>query len=445
MSDERMAVDLRNAFESAYEPNPGLEERVMAAIPWDAPKPGRLSWPRLAGGIAGVVAVVTIVALVAPTVLSRLNIAVPGVTPPTDVIAYSLASVTSESVFVVQRGMTKPGNVLLQSRDGGRSWTSRLGFSGVYDGMQMFGRDGYIWSIDLGGSNCGVLDSSCQPKQPTFGINLYRTSDSGSTWTELPDNGIAVNGIYFLDPQHGWIDSSSPKTGLGNDVLYATTDGGASWKLVGPLPQSAPMGWVYGVGQYHVTFSDAKHGWYLGNGLLFTTTDAGHSWNLFGSLHRYAGTTLTYYQPVFSGLDGVLPVAYRAAGPDNATANQLAFFLTEDGGSSWSNQPRTSPAGFAPVGDIVAITILDSQHFWLTSQSLTGGDNVQAGPAVARTTDGGLTWTVSHHTPRILQMIFRDPTHGFALDVTGADNVNGILSTSDAGATWQRVNIPVFA
>jgi len=29
--------------------------------------------------------------------------------------------------------------------------------------------------------------------------------------------------------------------------------------------------------------------------------------------------------------------------------------------------------------------------------------------------------------------------------VTGDQNVNGILSTSDAGATWHRVNVPVFS
>ena len=29
--------------------------------------------------------------------------------------------------------------------------------------------------------------------------------------------------------------------------------------------------------------------------------------------------------------------------------------------------------------------------------------------------------------------------------MSGTTNVNGILSTSDSGATWQRVDIPVFA
>ena len=88
--------------------------------------------------------------------------------------------------------------------------------------------------------------------------------------------------------------------------------------------------------------------------------------------------------------------------------------------------------------------ILDPQRIWLTSQSLTAGDNVQAGPAVARTSNGGRTWTAAQKTPRILQMIFLDPIRGYALDVTGQTNVNGIVRTTDSGATWQRVTVPVF-
>jgi len=387
---------------------------------------------------------VLIVVLVTPTLLSRLNIAFPGSSGQLNRPAYSLASVTSDSLFVVQRDLERPDSVLLQSRDGGRSWSARLRFVGVYDGMEMFGQDGYMWSIDLAGTNCGALDKSCRPQPPTSALALYHTSDGGSTWTELPANGIPTGGVYFLDSLHGWIDSTSPEAGLGHNVLYATTDGGKSWNLIGPLPPTAPMSWVYGVGMYHVTFSDPLRGWYLGSGVLFSTLDAGKSWQPVG-LHQ-AGTGLirTFLQPVFSGQEGILPIAYRNPnGPDNATANEIYLQVTHDGGATWAD-PRQAPVGFAPVGDVLSITILDSQHIWLTSQSLTGGDNVQTGPAVARTVDGGVSWTVSHQTWRILQMTFRDATHGFALDVTGDRNVNGIISTSDGGASWQRVNVPVF-
>jgi photosystem II stability/assembly factor-like uncharacterized protein len=442
MSEERLATEIREAFEHAHEPSPGLENRVIGGLPWDEPRQRVVVRPRLAGTFAAVLAVATVVVLVAPTVLSRLNIAFPGSGVAAEPPAYSLAAVSGNSLFVVQR---RGDNVLLQSPDGGRTWLKRIQFAGAYDGMQMFGQDGFVWSIGLPPS-CRTTGGSCQPPSQT--LQVYRTWDGGATWTALPATSFAANDVFFLDALHGWIDSGSPATGLGNDVLYATTDGAKTWKLVGPLPNSAPMVYVYGVGDYRVTFSrDADgslHGWYVGNGAMFTSTDGGRSWRaLF--LHQACCSTRTFSQPVFSGQEGILPVAYRnPSGPDNATANELVFYVTHDGGATWTDT-RSAPTSFAPVGDVLAITILDSQHIWLTSQSLTGGDNVQAGPAVARTSDGGVTWTVTHHTPRILQMTFRDATHGFALDVTGPTNVNGILETSDAGATWHRVTVPLFS
>jgi len=453
VSEERVAVDIRNAFDQDYEPNRGLEDRVVAAIPWDEPRRRTLSRPRLAGTLAAALAVITIVILIAPSILTRLNITFPGFGGGTEPPAYSLAAVTPDSAFVVQRfiaatGPNRPtGNVLLQSPDGGGTWTDRLHFNGVYDGMQMYGQDGFIWAIDMEMTNCKANGVACQP--PSQHVVLYRTWDGGATWTNLPDPGFAVNGAFFADRLNGWIDSGSPMTGLGSDFLYATTDGGKIWKLVGPLPKSAPMSWGYGVGMYHVTFnrnSDGSfRGWYLGNGLLFTTTDGGRSWQpvVINAPAPLSGWTVTPYQPWINGRAGVLPMAYRdPSGPDNATANQIYFFVTHDGGATWG-EPRNTPVGFAPVGDDLSITILDSQRIWLTSQSLSGGDKVQTGPAVARTVDGGIRWTVTHQTWRILQMTFRDATHGFALDVTGDHNVNGILSTADGGATWHRVNVPV--
>ena len=450
MSEEHLAVEIRDAFADVYEPNRGIEERTLAVVPWDEPRRRTWSAPRLTGAFAAAIATAVIVILIAPTALTRLNQAFPGPGGTGQPPAYSLAAVSGNSLFIVQR---REANVLLQSPDGGSTWIARLRFDGVYDGMQMYGKDGFIWSIDMRFAPCGAANQpACQA--PTKNLRLFRTQDGGATWTGLPSPDFAANGVFFLDGRHGWVDSGSPLNGLGNDTLYATTDGGQTWALVGALPQAAPMGWVYGVGNYHVTFSSPLRGWYLGNGTLFTTADGGHTWTLdrvqsytFGDMPQDLANTLTYYsQPVFNGQEGILPVAYRPTnGPDNATANRIEFFSSHDGGATWSQLARQAPIGFEPVGDILAITILDPQHFWLTSQSESAGDNMQAAPAVARTSDGGVTWTVTHMQWRILQMSFRDATHGFAFDVTGENNVNGILKTSDGGQTWQRVNVPIFS
>ena len=453
MSEDRTAVAIRDAFDSTYVASPGLEDRVVSAIPWERPRDAATSMPRLAGVAAVTIAVLAVGVLLAPTLLSRLNFQFPG-TIPAEPPAYSLAAVSADSVFVVQRGglggpPNQPAsNVLLQTSDRGTSWSDRLHVIGVYDGMQMFGSAGFIWTIDMSSPGCAGGQRNCAP--PSQAMTAYRTADGGSTWAALPVTSFPVEDAFFLDATHGWADSGGPMSGLGAEVLYQTTDGGTSWSRVGALPTAQPMGYVSGVGNYRVTFSRQSDafltGWYVGATQLYTTTDAGLSWRPL-SLSvpaSVAGWTSTPSQPAFSGKEGVLPIAYHdPKGPDNATANRIYLYVSHDGGATWGD-PHPAPAGFAPVGDDLSISILDSMHIWLTSQSLSGGDNVQASPAVARTSDGGLTWTVAKNTPRILQMTFADATHGYALDVTGVYNVNGILSTSDGGTTWQRVTMPIF-
>jgi photosystem II stability/assembly factor-like uncharacterized protein len=448
MTDERLAVGIRDAFESTYVPSLGLEERVVSAIPWDRPADRATTVPRLAGVFATTVALLLIVVLAAPTILSRLNIQIPGSTRGPEAPAYSLAAVSGGSVYVVQR---TAHNDLLQSRDGGRTWTDRLHFGGVYDGAQIFGADGFIWSIDMQSGECRATSgkgSSCVP--PSYGLTMYRSVDGGSTWSALPVPAFPVEDVFFLDASLGWAVSSSPTTGVGVEALYATADGGASWTPVGALPRAAPNGQVFGVGNYRVTFSrqgdGSLRGWYVGATQLYVSTDAGRSWQpvAISAPAPVAAWAVTPAQPAFAGQEGILPMAFHdPTGPDNATANRVYIYVSHDGGSTWID-PRPAPAGFAPVGDVISTAILDSNHIWLTSLSLTAGDKVQARPAVARTSDGGLSWTVAENTPRILEMTFGDAVHGYALDVSGQTNVNGILSTSDSGATWQRVDIPLF-
>jgi photosystem II stability/assembly factor-like uncharacterized protein len=254
--------------------------------------------------------------------------------------------------------------------------------------------------------------------------------------------------VYFLDASHGWADSSSPVQR--SESLYATTDGGATWSLVGPLPTASPTGSVLGVGNYRVTFSRSSNGslrgWYVGATQLFTSADDGRSWHpvAFEVPATVAGWIVTPQQPGIEDPAGVVAIAYRdPKGPDNATSNRIYLYASRDGGATWGS-PRPAPEGFAPVGDILSTAILDPQHVWLTSQSQSGGDNVQAGPAVARTSNGGISWQVASKTPRILSMTFLDPIRGYALDVSGPTNTNGILKTTDSGATWQRIEVPIF-
>lgn len=430
MKDRQLETKIREAFDSHHVPSPGLEERVIAAVPWQTQPPRSSFGPRLAGTFAVILAVAVIVVLIASTILTRLGSKVGQVgtgEPPT----YSLSAVTGDFVFIVQQGN---GNVLLQSSDNGRTWEARLRFAGVYGGADIFGDDGFVWSRDAASQ----------------ALTLYRTADGGATWTVLSPTAFPVQDVFFLDAAHGWVDSGVSQTGSTSEVLYATQDGGATWSRVGTLPAASPKSYPYGSGNHRVTFSRTSdgslRGWYVGATQLFTSTDGGRTWHAvtFAVPAPVAGRMAVPKQPAFEDRSGVVVVGYRdSKGAENATSNLIYLYVSSDGGATWGD-PRPAPEALAPVGDILSTAILDPQRVWVTSQSLTAADNVQARPAVARTSNGGRTWQVADNTPRILQMAFLDPIRGYAVGVSGAKNASGIFRTTDSGATWQPIAVPIF-
>jgi photosystem II stability/assembly factor-like uncharacterized protein len=208
----------------------------------------------------------------------------------------------------------------------------------------------------------------------------------------------------------------------------------------------------FGVNDSPLRFIDESTGWYAtwqkatpGHSGLFVTRDGGATWTE-QPFEALAGYDMVLELPVVFGDRYMLPVGARAiGGADNATPNLIYAYTSTDGGRTWSEPRRMLgpvSASFQPVGDRWQAFYLDAGHWWLTSQSNTAGDNVQAKPAVARTSDGGRTWQVFAPAPRILVMSFADPANGWAEDVTGEKNTNGLLKTSDGGAHWTRVAIP---
>jgi hypothetical protein len=148
----------------------------------------------------------------------------------------------------------------------------------------------------------------------------------------------------------------------------------------------------------------------------------------------------------FNNRQALLPVSLRRhGGADNATPNLLYAYSSADGGATWKT-PRpllgAEVARFQPLGEQWSGFFPDASHWWVTSTGLTAGDGVQAAPGVARSMDAGATWRIYSPSPRILVMRFSDAEHGWAADVSGPQNTNGLLRTSDGGAHWVRVNLP---
>lgn len=128
-----------------------------------------------------------------------------------------------------------------------------------------------------------------------WGPALYATSDGGQTWRplpSLPSSGYPL-ALDFVDANNFWAIVTPPGWTKGNsptrDWLYRSSDGGGTWKLVqADLPIGFPVS--------SLLFIDANHGFAaqeqgastgppVGSSTeVLATSDGGHTWKLVGQI-----------------------------------------------------------------------------------------------------------------------------------------------------------------
>ncbi len=110
---------------------------------------------------------------------------------------------------------------------------------------------------------------------------LFRTSDSGASWKlisettignptpqagvgQLPNRGTAVQ-ILFLNETDGWLGLNGP--GLN---LWRSQDSGVTWSSISAIPSAVPV--------TSITFTDSQHGTVRTPEGNCTTSDGGITW-----------------------------------------------------------------------------------------------------------------------------------------------------------------------
>lgn len=146
---------------------------------------------------------------------------------------------------------------------------------------------------------------------------VYKSSDSGGTWTAQQSGTItagAINCIRFVDRNVGWFAGA-------NNIIARTVDGGTSWSVVsGPSAQSA-------VGINVVEPIDRNRAW-LGyaDGELYYTTDGGVTWT---QRTTFTGSGVGQIRDLRFWDENLGLLARNTASP----VGKLAW--TPDGGYSW--------------------------------------------------------------------------------------------------------------
>ncbi len=149
--------------------------------------------------------------------------------------------------------------LLFESNNGGASWNN-IPFpaqsAGVLHALEIDPRSGSSWYAGIEGNNA-----------QTSGV--YRTGDSGRSWTLLPaTKGIAIWSLSF-SPSNPDVMAAGADSGV-----YLTRDGGTSWKLISPPgdPELRPVvSLAFDPGDSKIIYAGTTH-------LPWRTSDGGATW-----------------------------------------------------------------------------------------------------------------------------------------------------------------------
>jgi len=414
--------------------------------------------------------------------------------------------------FYLWRNPKGGPNTLYRTDDGGAHWvvvasdvlpgrdlsqltflTDKVGFVNAGDSPAPWWTydGGKTWALPppyrsaAGGTVCAVfadpgaqsrLPMGVQMTSPTVGWapGTRRTVDGGAHWAKVappaPPYRSTGYGEFFLDAMHAWVvDTAGTKTQCADHVvIYATSDGGATWQQLSSLPvpeisDADSLAGTWGVG---VEFVDPQDGWLVAQAHHFTistaetapvfrTTDGGRTWNLFAANASWstgdcAATGLPTFTSPTSGW-----IASMCSGTLRSSWNLL---VTQDGGETWTNVELKKNACTAPAypdgcpGQGPTPEVIDGTHGWLLD-----GD----AQSLLTTSDGGLHWS-RHGLPSgstytcqgkygpttctseyVLNAAFLTPSQGWILSETitpnGPPSKVHIERTLDGGRTWSVI------
>ena len=235
------------------------------------------------------------------------------------------------------------------------------------------------------------------------GHAVLRTTDGGAHWTEMhpiPSPGFETS-FYFLDATHAWITDTPGSEASG-------------WCCGGPGNLLAPST-AYQLRTFRT--ADGGRTWQQGTPVSAQTLPG-----FYGGL----GPALFFLDPVHGWL------LLRATN---------AIYSSSDGGMHWQ-LTSSDPAGTAPDCSMDQMSFASPGTGWLTTSC--GTENLWV------THDGGVTWriqTLPFKTPDVVGLdvpVFFDAMHGELLvDLGPASNPTRLLLvTSDGGSTWSTRSVP---
>jgi photosystem II stability/assembly factor-like uncharacterized protein len=257
--------------------------------------------------------------------------------------------------------------------------------------------------------------------------SLYHTTDGGASWTStaVPFGG---GSLKFIDPMNGW-ELVGLSAGMSHEAvaIFRTSDGGTTWSKVftndpgvSGSSDSLPL-----VGDKNgMTVLDSQHAWVTGAQpsdnfiYIYISVDGGTTWahQDLAIPAAFSGAMTGPSLPIFFGTSqAVLPVLLFA------NNNGAVFYVSQDGGQSWTASTPVSQGGFLAVASATDFFIWDGSAPLNVSH------------------DAGASWSAV--TPNInikdsmASLQFVNASTGW-VTTSDASNHRRLYKTTDGGSTW---------
>lgn len=266
------------------------------------------------------------------------------------------------------------------------------------------------------------------------GGRVARTIDGGTTWTVRVVPG--ADSLQFRDVQ-GFSANDAVVLSIGNGPssrIYRTSDGGKTWTLAfrNEDPKAFFDCLAFWDRERGFAFSDSHDGEFT----LIRTDDGGRTWQRIdpskvpdarpGEGAFAASGTCTVARPGGLGWFGT-----GASGVDTRVVR------TTDYGATW-HDVKTPIASRTTGEGIASLAFLDDRHGMAFGNRLAGPDSTYAN--VARTTDGGATWTLTRSQALGGVVYGGSYVPGAATPTLVVVGPSGSAYSTDDGDSWTRID-----
>lgn len=269
--------------------------------------------------------------------------------------------------------------------------------------------------------------------------SIYHTTDGGERWEKLYEKqGTFFRCIAFIDSLRGFVGT------VGTDYfpnvtdtipLYATIDGGKTWK-----PVAYSGSYVKGlcaidvVKEQYINHGNIAYKYHIyavgrvGSPANFMVShDDG---NTFTSNTMQAECKMLFDIKMFDKNTGFV----CAANSEDITQSNALILKTIDGGKTWKKVYQS----VRPFETTWKVSFPTERVGYVTIQSYHPDTNIKQ-QRIAKTTDGGESWQeinlVEDHAAREFGIGFINEKHGFV------GTMNSGYETTDGGITWKPINL----